>query len=88
MAVIVIHGTEDEELILLGAGYGAWATARGSAVLGDWMPATERGADEMALVCDGSGALRWVYTDALTVVSVDGATPAEVLGRRGEAGGA
>lgn len=81
MATIVQHKESGERFVLLGTGLGMTATARPSLLFGVLSPAEEESVTTAVAVCDGTGAIRWVRSSSLTVVSVDGKAPAEILGQ-------
>ncbi len=82
MAVIVRHKKTNAEYILLGAGFGAFKALRPSFSLATLAPHEESGELPVALVCDEEGAAKWVRSENLEVLNVDGERPAEVLARR------
>lgn len=79
MAVIVRHKERDAEYILLGAGLGAWRSMRPGIFFGNLAPHDESGTIEAVLVCNSQGVVVWIPSEDLEVVSIDGATPAELL---------
>ncbi len=81
MAVVVRHRQSGDEFILLGAGFGAYKAMRPSFFLGNIAPREEGGELPVALVCDSGGEVRWVRSENLEVLSVDGMKPSEILGR-------
>ena len=83
MAVIVRHKESQGEYILLGAGFGAYKGIRPSMILGNLAPHEDAGEIPVALVCDAQGAVLWVRSENLTVLSVDGQLPAQVLAGQG-----
>ncbi len=87
MATIVLHKPSGRRYILLGAGYGQWATARANALLGDLFPAERSGHQHLLCLCDAEGKVEWAVPENCEVVSVDGRTPGEVLGADGAGDG-
>ncbi len=79
MAVIVQHIRTGQKLILLGTGYGAFRATRPSLFFGNWAPTKEEGSIEVAAVCTPEGRIGWADSKELTVLEVDGKTPAELL---------
>lgn len=79
MATIVQHRESGERFVLLGVGLGMTATSRPSLLFGDLSPAEEESVTQAVAVCDATGSVRWLRSASLAVVSVDGATPADVL---------
>ncbi|MEZ6241623.1 MAG: hypothetical protein R3B57_01120 [Phycisphaerales bacterium] len=80
MATIVVHTKTGARYVLLGSGYGEWATARSDRFLGDMFPKEQHGDTHLLCVCDGGGRVHWMRAEEARVVSVDGASPADALG--------
>jgi len=79
MATIVVHIKTNKRYVLIGAGFGAFQSKKPNWLLGDLMADTSEGQHAMACVCDRSGELRWVESAHLTIVAVDGKSPADLL---------
>lgn len=79
MATIVVHDPTNRKYVLIGAGFGAFQSKKPNWLLGDLMADTTEGQHAMACVCDERGNLRWVESSHLTIVSVDGASPRDLL---------
>lgn len=79
MATIVVHEPTSRRYILIGSGFGAFQSKKPNWLLGDLMADTTEGQHAMVCVCDKNGDLRWVESSHLTVISVDGETPSELL---------
>ena len=77
MASIVKLKGSGKRAILIGVGYGKSATSRTSSFLGTAVEAAEE--SEMAAVSTQIGEILWCRSEDLTVVSIDGVTPAELL---------
>ncbi len=76
MAIIVMHVETETNFVLLGAGYGQWATEKP----GVWGSADRKAGEEsVAYVCGVDGRIRRLRPADLTVVSVDGESPADLL---------
>ena len=80
MATIVTHTESGGVYILLGADYGAYKAARPSFFFGNLAPSEEFGENSLVLICDHSGVVGWADSEKIKVISIDGATPADVLG--------
>ena len=80
MAIIVRYKQNGGEYVLLGTGYGAWKSTHPSIFFGSFIPTEQDGAFPLAAICDFNGKVGWVRTEDLEVVSVDGASPAVLLG--------
>lgn len=87
MAIIVKHNPSGKHYILLGAGYGMWASARPNRLLGDLFAADRNGQSRLLCLCDEQGGVEWAYAERVSIVSVDGMSPAEVLGPLTQPGG-
>ena len=81
MAIVVRHADSAGEYVLLGTGFGVFKAMRG-AVLGDILSEEDHGEQAMAALCAADGKILWAHSDQLTVVSVDGEAPHQVLARR------
>lgn len=79
MATIVRHIPTGKHYILLGAGFGAWASARPNRLLGDLFAADKSGQSKLLCMCDADGRVEWAYADKVSVISVDDLDPAQVL---------
>ncbi|MCA9277266.1 MAG: hypothetical protein KDA29_14685 [Phycisphaerales bacterium] len=79
MAIIVKHNPSGKHYILLGAGYGMWASARPNRLLGDLFAADRNGQSRLLCLCDEQGGVEWAYAERVSIVSVDGLSPSQVL---------
>ena len=79
MATIVKLKKSDEHGVLLGVGFGMYMAQRPNAVFGSWLPTEHRGDAAMAAVATDSGEVQWCRTEDITIVSVDGKSPASHL---------
>ena len=79
MATIVRYKHNEELYILLGTGYGLFKSTRPGFLGGDLFPNEETGSESKASVCDDAGRMFWGRTDDLTVVEIDGESPAAIL---------
>lgn len=77
MATIVMHGELEQNYVLLGFGYGFWATDK-PGMLG--FSDRNEGAESVAYVCDTAGKILKVHPKELVVVSVDGHELSTALG--------
>jgi hypothetical protein len=69
MATVVMHKESETNYLLVGTGYGMWATDKpGFMGLGDF----KDGYVSVVFVCDASGTIGRFPADELVVVSVDG----------------
>ena len=76
MATIVMHTETETNYVLLGTGYGVWATAKPGAF---GFADTKNGLESMAFVCNANGEIGGFRPDELVVVSIDGQAVSEVL---------
>jgi len=79
MATIVIHYATNQKFVLVGAGFGAFQSKKPNWLMGNLMSDTSEGQYAMSCVCDQHGDIGWVESSQLTVVSVDGVSPSELL---------
>lgn len=79
MATIVQSKLDGKKYVLLGTGFGAFKATRPGVFFGNLVPEEEKGEITMVAVCDDDGQIRWTHSDALTVVKVDGQSPAALL---------
>ena len=79
MATIVRLSEDDRRFLLVGTGYGTFESAKPHWLIGDI--GYERRSQELSLVCicDASGKLYWADSDDITVESVDGVSPRDIL---------
>jgi hypothetical protein len=81
MATIVRLKSADKHFIVLGAGFGMFRTASASPVLGGLFPHKKGGEEELLAVTDEEGHAGFLPIGDVVVVSVDGESPADILGR-------
>ena len=79
MAIIVTHKKKGGRFILVGSGFGAYKAIRPSVFLGHLAPHEEEGTVRVVLLCDHRGAVAWIDSREIEVLSVDGQTPGELL---------
>ena len=79
MAVIVRHNESGKQYVLVGAGFGAYVSARPSLVFGNLFPEEEEGTLPGVALCDEEGRIEWLRSEEITVLSVDGEAPANLL---------
>lgn len=76
MATVVMHVKTEKNYVLLGFGYGYWATDK-PGMLG--FSDRNEGAESVAYICDTAGEILKVHPKELVVVSVDGQELSTVL---------
>ncbi len=79
MTTIVRWTRNGETYVLLGAGLGAFKSARPSFFLGNLAPTEESGLYLQVAICADDGSVGWVRSNEVEVISVDGQSPAEAL---------
>jgi len=79
MAILLRHKETGERFVLVGTGLGTSATARPGLLFGNLAPSEEESMTTAVAVCDGTGTIRWVRSTSLSVISVDGIPPSELL---------
>ena len=79
MSTIIQYTKTGNHYILLGAGYGQWASARPNRVLGDLFAHEQKGDQHILCVCDPDGKIYWVHPDDAFVVATDNQSPALAL---------
>lgn len=72
MAIIVEHKATGQRAVLLGSGFGAYAATRPSYWWGNIDPHKENGVISTVAICGQDGAIRWVQTEEVVVVEIDG----------------
>lgn len=80
MPTLIQHIPTGHHFVLIGTGYGVWATARPSRGF-EFVIRENQGEAHILHVCDAEGRIQWLKPDPpdCRVVSVDGLTPAEAL---------
>lgn len=86
MRVVVVDRATGSAFVLVGAGYGAFASSTPGVVLGSLAPKEQRGAHSMVAVTGPNGGIAWYRSEALVVVSIDDHTPAHILHHQREVG--
>ena len=79
MSTIIQYTKTGNHYILLGAGYGQWATARPNRMLGDLFATEQKGEMHLMCVCDTEGKVYWVDPDDVIVVATDNQSPSLAL---------
>jgi hypothetical protein len=79
MPTIIQYTKTGDHYILLGAGYGQWATARANRLLGDLIPTDQQGDLHLLCICDSAGKVFWANPEDTVVVSVGNQSPAHAL---------
>ena len=77
MATIVEQESTGKRFILLGTGFGAYQSEERTYWFG--IRQKTKGRIAVAAVCDREGMIGWIPTEELTVVAIDGMSPAKAL---------
>jgi hypothetical protein len=79
MTTIIRHDESGVEYVLVGTGLGMFQATKPHWFLGDWGSETKSGVSSCVCAADGDGTLRWMPSKHVTVVSVDGVKPTDIL---------
>lgn len=79
MATIVKTKNSNVHGILVGVGFGMFATSKPGMFFGNLTSDEKSGQSEMAAVSTAEGEILWCETADLTIVSVDGEKPSALL---------
>tara|TARA_R110002073_G_scaffold118918_3_gene258919 strand:+ start:2761 stop:3012 length:252 start_codon:yes stop_codon:yes gene_type:complete len=79
MPTIIQHTPTGGHYILIGTGYGQWASSRPNRLLGDISPTDQRGEQHLLCVCDEEGHIFWTSSDDAKVVAVGNQSPTHAL---------
>jgi len=82
MAIICRHITSGKQYVVLGAGYGVFQTSHPSVLLGSVQPKKQSGDMQAIAVCDDSGHVSWFKPDDISIESIDGKKPKEILPKK------
>lgn len=80
MAIVVTYEKEGGRYVVLGASSSKWATARGSALLGNLVPVENEGFVQVVAMAGADGRIRFADPALLRVVEVDGRPLSALLG--------
>ena len=83
MATIVRKNSTDETFVLLGTGFGAYKVTKPHWFYGESSSEEESDILPVVMVSDADGNVLWLAADDVTVVSVDGSKPGELIGDAG-----
>lgn len=84
MAIIVKHEALGIEYVLIGTGYSFYKDSIPSPLGGSFFPDVEEGEVKMVAVCDALGAISWLPTDEVKVISIDGILVSQILEGRND----
>ena len=79
MAVIVTLEDSKERYVLLGTGYGSYKALKPNWFWGNLVADKDEDSYPVAALADRWGKVGWTTTENLSVVSIDGRTPREIL---------
>jgi len=72
LVTIVKHKTTGKNYVLIGTGYGMFKTVRPSMWGGNLSPQLQDGHKTLVAVADKKGTIKWIESDRLQVVEMDG----------------
>ncbi|MDR3599313.1 MAG: hypothetical protein P4L49_02320 [Desulfosporosinus sp.] len=79
MATIVVLKVTGKHYVLVGTGYSFFKNSRPSFVGGTLFPHQEEGESLCAAISDEFGVIRWVQTNEIRVIEIDGVRIGEIL---------
>ncbi|MCO1604749.1 hypothetical protein [Desulfosporosinus nitroreducens] len=79
MATIVVHKVTGKHYALVGTGYSFFKDSRPSVLGGVLFPHQEEGESMRAAISDEYGVIRWVQTNEIEVINIDGVRIGEIL---------
>lgn len=79
MATIVKQLTTDKNFILVGTGFAAYKTSKPSTFIANRIPKSDEGKIRMIAVCDKQGKVKWMHTDEIKIINIDGNLPLNIL---------
>ena len=79
MATIVRRRNTDEYYVLLGTGLGAYAEGRAQWLFGALEAEDDSKVISVVAVSTSTGDIRWIPSDEVEVVSIDGRPPADIV---------
>lgn len=80
MATIVRRRKSDEFYVLIGTGLGAYRATESQWLFGQIAAEEDSDVLPVVAVSDAEGTILWIAAEEIEVVSVDGKTPAELVG--------
>lgn len=79
MATIVKLKKSNQHGVLVGVGFGMFATSRPGVFFGNLTSSEKSGQSEMAAISTAEGNILWCATADLTIISIDGENPSALL---------
>lgn len=79
MATIVVLKVTGKHYVLVGTGYSFFKDSRPSFLGGVLFPHQEEGESKCAAISDEYGVIRWVQTNEIEVIKIDGVRIGEIL---------
>lgn len=79
MATVVVHKPTGKRFVIVGSGYGAWATSAPNAWMGNLAPDEHSEHCTLFAVCDEAGEIGWLKSEELQVLTVDGKAPGQLI---------
>lgn len=78
MATIVLHKPTNQKYVLVGAGFGTYKSSM-PGLFGAATPVEDAQSFCVLSVCGADGSVGWLRSDEVTVVTVDGKSPHQLL---------
>ena len=79
LLTIVKQIANDKKFILIGTGFGAFKTSNPSTFRVNRLPKPDEGVIPMVAVCDENGEIKWMKTNEIKIVNIDGNSPINIL---------
>ena len=80
MRIIVAHRETGARGLLIGTGFGAYQSERGSAFLAELNPVTKTGQYKTICITNPGGDFVWVNSADYRIVEINGESPGEYFG--------
>lgn len=82
MTILVKEIASGAPYVMVGTGFGAYASVTGHALLGALAPDEQSGSYSMVAVAGANGVIGWFPSDQLVVSTIDEVAPRDILGGR------
>jgi len=79
LLTIVNQIATNKNFILIGTGFGAFKTSNPSTFRVNRPPKADEGVIPMVAVCDENGQIKWMKTNEIKIVNIDGNLPINIL---------
>ncbi len=85
MAILVQHRETNVQYILIGTGYSYFKDSLPSPLGGVFFPDVTEGETHMVAVSDAHGIIKWLPSDEVRVIAVDGLSTSDILKGKNDA---